>query len=204
MLRAIQFSRSKKLLKFLLFYSNEKQVKLPFIEDMICLIKPQMQCGFEYRTQITGDIWLTDFLPVEHKYWNTVFMTGHFPPYFHMGIRWLLFVMEQVIISVSQIKWMIIDIHTMLYPIKIYSNTIELSVHTSCFCILDLLCVNMLALMGFFYIMHSTTKAYIIYWMWFFVVDEKNMQNYYYKCYSINWIFPIIVPSPKKMSNTFG
>ena len=33
------------------------------------------------------------------------------------------------------------DINTMLCPIKDYSNTIELTVHPSCYGILDLLCV---------------------------------------------------------------
>ena len=30
----------------------------------------------------------------------------------------------------------------MLCPIKVNSNTIELTVHTSCYCVLDLLCVK--------------------------------------------------------------
>ena len=30
----------------------------------------------------------------------------------------------------------------MLCPIKVNSKTIELTVHTSCYCVLDLLCVN--------------------------------------------------------------
>ena len=34
-----------------------------------------------------------------------------------------------------------IDINIMLCPIKVNSNTIELRVHTSCYCVLDLLCV---------------------------------------------------------------
>ena len=29
-------------------------------------------------------------------------------------------------------------------PIKIIRNTIELKVHTSCYCVLDLLCVNLI------------------------------------------------------------
>ena len=37
---------------------------------------------------------------------------------------------------------MLNDINTMLCPIKTNSNTIEHSVHTSCFQVLDLLCVN--------------------------------------------------------------
>ena len=36
----------------------------------------------------------------------------------------------------------IIDINTMSCPIKVNGNTIELTVHTSCYCVLDLLCVN--------------------------------------------------------------
>ena len=32
------------------------------------------------------------------------------------------------------------DINTMSCPIKVNSNTIELTVHTSCYCVLDLLC----------------------------------------------------------------
>ena len=32
----------------------------------------------------------------------------------------------------------------MLCPIKVKSNRIELTVHTSCYCVLDLLCVMML------------------------------------------------------------
>ena len=38
----------------------------------------------------------------------------------------------------------LIDINTMLCPIKVNSNTIEITVHPSCYCILDLLCVKML------------------------------------------------------------
>ena len=34
-------------------------------------------------------------------------------------------------------------INTVLRHIKVYSNTIELTVHTSCYCVLDLLCVIM-------------------------------------------------------------
>ena len=41
---------------------------------------------------------------------------------------------------------MVIDINTTLCPIKGNSNTIELTVHTSCYCILDLLCVSNLIL----------------------------------------------------------
>ena len=33
------------------------------------------------------------------------------------------------------------DINTMLCPIRFNSNTIELTVHTACYCVLDLLCV---------------------------------------------------------------
>ena len=33
------------------------------------------------------------------------------------------------------------DTNTMLCPIKVNSNTIELAVHTSCYCVLDLLFV---------------------------------------------------------------
>ena len=34
------------------------------------------------------------------------------------------------------------DVNTMLCPIKVNSYTIELTVHTSCYCILDLLFVT--------------------------------------------------------------
>ena len=34
------------------------------------------------------------------------------------------------------------DINTMLCPIKVTSNPIELTVHTSSYCVLDLLCVK--------------------------------------------------------------
>ena len=34
------------------------------------------------------------------------------------------------------------DINTTLCPIKVNSNTIEITGHTSCYCILDLLCVS--------------------------------------------------------------
>ena len=34
------------------------------------------------------------------------------------------------------------SINTMSCPIKVNINTIELTVHTSCNCVLDLLCVN--------------------------------------------------------------
>ena len=34
--------------------------------------------------------------------------------------------------------------HTILCTIKVNSNTIELTVHTSCYCVLDLLCVKKL------------------------------------------------------------
>ena len=37
---------------------------------------------------------------------------------------------------------MIICISTMSLPIKVNSNTILLTVHTSCYCVLDLLCVS--------------------------------------------------------------
>ena len=55
---------------------------------------------------------------------------------------------KQVIKSVSQIKEVnnrisneiVNDINTMLCPIKSNSNTIELTVHTSSYCVLDLLC----------------------------------------------------------------
>ena len=32
--------------------------------------------------------------------------------------------------------------NTMLFPFRVNSNTIELTLHTSCYCVLDLLCVN--------------------------------------------------------------
>ena len=35
-----------------------------------------------------------------------------------------------------------IDINTMSRPLKVNSNTIELTVHTSCYSILNLLCVT--------------------------------------------------------------
>ena len=35
-------------------------------------------------------------------------------------------------------------------PIKVNSNTIELTVHTSCNCVINLLCVNMLPKIGMF------------------------------------------------------
>ena len=38
----------------------------------------------------------------------------------------------------------LIDLNAMLCPIKVNSNTIELTVHTSCDCVLDLLCVSLL------------------------------------------------------------
>ena len=34
-------------------------------------------------------------------------------------------------------------INTVLCPIKVNSNTIEVTMHTSCYCVLDLLCVKM-------------------------------------------------------------
>ena len=34
----------------------------------------------------------------------------------------------------------------MLCPIKVNSNTIELTVHTSCYCFLDLLCVKIVSI----------------------------------------------------------
>ena len=33
-------------------------------------------------------------------------------------------------------------LNAMLCPIKVNSSTIELTMHTSCYCVLDLLCVN--------------------------------------------------------------
>ena len=36
-----------------------------------------------------------------------------------------------------------VDINTTSCPIKVKSNTIEITVHTSCYCILDSLCVIM-------------------------------------------------------------
>ena len=41
----------------------------------------------------------------------------------------------------SVLKGVVGIINTMLYPIKFNSNTIELTVHTSCYCVSDLLCV---------------------------------------------------------------
>ena len=35
-----------------------------------------------------------------------------------------------------------VDINTVLCPFKVSSNTIELTVQTSCYCVSDLLCVN--------------------------------------------------------------
>ena len=49
--------------------------------------------------------------------------------------------------SVGQMT--IIYINTTSCPIKVNSNTTELTVHTSCYCILDSLCVNCIQLMGF-------------------------------------------------------
>ena len=46
----------------------------------------------------------------------------------------------------------VIDINTMSCPFKVNSNTIELSVHTSCYCVLDLLCVQGKNLVTLFYI----------------------------------------------------
>ena len=66
-------------------------------------------------------------------------------PKFHMGIWWLVYVTELVIKSVSQImkciflySEIIIDINPMLCPIKVNSNTIELTGHTYFYCVLDL------------------------------------------------------------------
>ena len=42
----------------------------------------------------------------------------------------------------NTVEWQGDDIYTMWCPIKVNSNTIELTVHTSCFCVLDLLCVS--------------------------------------------------------------
>ena len=42
----------------------------------------------------------------------------------------------------ENINEIVYDINTMSCPIKVNSNTIELTVHTSCYCVLDLLCVN--------------------------------------------------------------
>ena len=84
---------------------------------------------------------------------------------FHIGIRCHIYVTEQVIKSVSQIKrlnnflsmicitqsllfylvvlvWQHLNyINTMSCPIKVNSKTIELTVHTFCNCVLDLGCV---------------------------------------------------------------
>ena len=35
-------------------------------------------------------------------------------------------------------------INTMSFPMKVNSNTIELTVYTSCYCTLDLLCVSII------------------------------------------------------------
>ena len=37
---------------------------------------------------------------------------------------------------------LVVSISTMSCPIKVNSDTIELTANTSCYCILDLLCVN--------------------------------------------------------------
>ena len=44
--------------------------------------------------------------------------------------------------AVTIFNVIVIDVNTMLCPINVNSNTIELTVHTSCDCILDLLCVK--------------------------------------------------------------
>ena len=57
-------------------------------------------------------------------------------------------------------------IHVVLCPIKVNSNTIELGLHTSCYCVLDLFCVVKRCLLTrgdhiknsailFFYLLHS-------------------------------------------------
>ena len=40
------------------------------------------------------------------------------------------------------IRNIVIDINTMSCPIKVNDNTIKLTARTSCYCVLDLLCVN--------------------------------------------------------------
>ena len=50
---------------------------------------------------------------------------------------------DQMLLFVQRISNEILnDINTMSCPIKVYSNTIELTFHTSCYCVLDLLCVT--------------------------------------------------------------
>ena len=41
----------------------------------------------------------------------------------------------------NTVEWQGDDIYTMWCPIKVNSNTIELTVHTSGYCVQDLLCV---------------------------------------------------------------
>ena len=47
--------------------------------------------------------------------------------------------MKQVIMQYNEIMY---RINTVMCPIKVNSNTVELAVHTTCCCILDLHCVN--------------------------------------------------------------
>ena len=44
--------------------------------------------------------------------------------------------------SDSSLGHLHVNINTMLCPIKVNSNTIELTVHNSCYCVLDLRCVS--------------------------------------------------------------
>ena len=53
----------------------------------------------------------------------------------------------------------LIDINTMLCPMKVNSNTIELTVHTSCYCILDLHCVTGINGLLFEYHLHTSPKT---------------------------------------------
>ena len=50
-----------------------------------------------------------------------------------------------IMISLSIIIEILYRINTLLCLIKVYSNTIELTVYTSFYCILDLLCVTILS-----------------------------------------------------------
>ena len=70
-------------------------------------------------------------------------------------IQFVLFKSFQKCLRQSILKWdgfflrlapIGADINTMLCPIKVIINTTQLTVHTSCYCVLDLLCVNKISL----------------------------------------------------------
>ena len=71
----------------------------------------------------------------------------------------------------------------MLCPIKVNSNTIELTAHTSCYCVLDLLCVTLSFVWpalshNFWYDLLGLSclclSEVVVVWVWVFVCNKET------------------------------